>query len=131
MLTITPTQWTTLSGQARQQFGHRAVAHLRQRYPAHCQGKDDTRLLQHVDALLAFAARHRVTRRGNVLRLIDLQARTGFNGQVSAYALYRLRQDAYDESTRVRHFAQALGLARPPTLIDLNTPLEAAEAAHV
>ena len=125
MLTITRHQWTRLSGQARLQFRQRAVAHLRQRYPAHCRGQDEARLAQHVDAMLDFAARNRVTRRGNVLRLIDLQARTGFNGQIGGYALYRLRQAAYDESTRVRHFEQALGLARPPTLITLDTPLGA------
>jgi hypothetical protein len=130
MLKITTPQWEALAERARDQFRQRVVLHLRSRYPAHCSGRDDARLQRHVDALLAFAARHRVTKRGNVLRLIDLQARTGFGVGIGGYALYRLGQTTFDEDTRLRHFSQALRMPMPPEVIGLDTPLPSTEAAR-
>jgi len=127
MLTITRQQYEALSKAREQGFIARAVTHLRKHHSGWCGERNDDALAAHISTMVAWAREHSVTRQDNVLRLIDLQLRTGFILPLCGYLYYCLTQCGVDEATRVHNFARALSLSRKPVVVALDTDLDALE----
>lgn len=108
-------------------FEQRALAHLRQRHAPWCSGRDTAGLLRHVRAATAFGQRHGIHGQANLLRLLDIAMRPGFSPQPSGYALYRLTQPGYDETTRLLNYEAVLAAPQPPVLVSLDTPMAAVQ----
>ena len=127
---IQTTQLAELSQLGKQRFVQQCVQHLRTVHYEQCAGRDHAGLQAYVEAMLVFAAKHRISQQECVLRLLDLQVTLQYPSHLPRYQHYRLTQREFDEPTRVHNFEVALRAGRNPILVSLDSDLRALEVAH-
>lgn len=125
MIAISTRQMATLASNSKLCFRQRLLAHIRARHATWCETHDLDALQRFVAMSIAFSQHYDVHEEVNLIRMADIQLAPGFQPRPAGWALYRLTQAGFDETTRVHNFEAALRDPRPPVMVSLQSDLAA------
>ena len=127
MLAITEFQLTQLRGAMWSRLRSALLQQIKRDFPDKVKGHSNEALEDYVLLMLQFGAQHRLERTPSLHRLVALQMQYDFNPELDPGPRLALEQFALDESLRLDHFERALKGGSGLKLIQLDSPMHAAE----